>query len=506
MHHRRPTLLALLLTVAALALPASAHAAVSLQKVGDFNSPVFLTAAPGDPSRLYVVEQGSGTSATVQVVHNGVKQATPFLTLGGLVAGGERGLLSIAFRPDFQTSHLFYAYFNNSDGNVEVDELRATDGDHADGSYRHTVIVIPHPGATNHNGGTAMFGRDGHLYLAPGDGGTGGANARNKDSLLGKVLRIDPTPGGGYTIPADNPFAGATPGAGEVWSYGLRNPFRFTIDPTNGDLMIADVGEGTTEEVDWARTSQGGGRGADFGWNICEGSFATGSATTPCTTGTLPVIDQAADDGWHSIVAGYVVRDASLPSLLGRFLYGDVSLGKIYSARLTQPMASDKQFLIDLPSVVAFALGGNGCTYAASLDGPVYRLVEGAGVCALPAGAGGTQDKTAPKLRTRTKRRQRVLHNGGVIGYARCPAETCRISMSARVRIGKLSYPLHKVVKTDSKNKRVKLCVKLTKRVKTNLKRARRHHKRAIVDVGYRARDGAGNRSKLGRVRVRVTG
>jgi Glucose / Sorbosone dehydrogenase len=501
MHHRRPTLLALLLTVAALALPAGAHAAVSLHKVGDFNSPIFLAAAPGDASRLYVVER----AGTVQVVRNGVKQATPFLSLGGVDTNGERGLLSIAFPPNFQTSHLFYAYFNNTAGDIEVDELRAIDGDHQDPAYRHTVIVIPHPGATNHNGGTAMFGRDGHLYLAPGDGGTGGANAHDMNVLLGKVLRIDPTPGGGYTIPAGNPFVGVA-GRDEIWSYGLRNPFRFTIDPANGDLMIGDVGEGTTEEVDWAPAGQGGGRGADFGWNTCEGSFTTGSSTTPCTTGALPVIDQAADDGWHSIVAGYVVRDLSLPSLLGRFLYGDVSLGKIYSARLAQPMATDNQFLIDLPSVVAFALGGNGCTYAASLNGPVYRLVEGAGVCALPPAGAGTQDKTAPKVRTKTKRRQRVLHNGGVIGYARCPAEACRVSMSARVRIGKLSYPLHKVTKPATKNKRVKLRVKLTRRVKTNLKRARRHHKRAVVEVAYRARDGAGNRSKLGRARVLVTG
>ncbi len=270
--------------------------------------------------------------------------------------------------------------------------------------------------------------------------------------------------------------------------------------------MIADVGEGTTEEVDWARASQGGGRAADFGWDVCEGSFTTGSTSAACATGTLPVIDQFASDGWHSIVAGYVVRDASLPSLQGRFLYGDVSLGKIYSARLAQPMATDKQFLLDLPSVVDFGLGGNGCTYAASLDGPVYRLVEAAGACALPGAAGGAQDKTAPKLRTKTKRRQRVLHNGGVIGYARCPAESCKVAMSARIRIGKLSYPLHKVTKTGSRNKRVKLRVKLTRRAKTNLKRARRHHRRAVVDVAYRARDGAGNRSKLGRARVRVTG
>jgi hypothetical protein len=499
MHHRRAALVAILIAVAALALPAGAHAAVTLQKVGDFNSPIFLAAAPFDSHRLYVVER----SGTVRVVRDGVVLPDPFLTLSGVDLNGERGLLSIAFRPDFATSHLFYAYFNNSAGDIEVDELRATDGDHADASYRHTVITIPHPGATNHNGGTAMFGRDGHLYMATGDGGTGGANARDLNSRLGKVLRIDPTPGGGFTVPADNPFVGQ-PGDDAVWSYGLRNPFRFTIDPFTGDLMIADVGEGTTEEVDWAQASAGGGRGADFGWNICEGGFATGSTTTPCTTGTKPVIDQLADDGWHSIVAGYVVRDTSLPSLQGRFLYGDVSLGKVYSAQLAQPQAQDARPVIDLPSVVAFALGPYGCTYAASLNGPVYRLTEtGAANCNPPLVA---VDKTAPRLRTKTTRRQRVLHQRGVIGYARCPTESCKVSMSARVRIGKHSYPLHKVTKSASKNKRVKLRVKLTKRAKTNLKKARKRHKRAVVDVAYRARDAAANRSKLGRIRVRVIG
>jgi glucose/arabinose dehydrogenase len=502
MHHRRVALLTLLLAVAALvlALPAGAQAAVTLQKVGDFDAPIFITAAPGDPSRLYVVERGG----TVQVVRNGVKLGTPFLGLGGVNLDGERGLLSIAFPPDFQTSHFFYAYFNNDDGDIEVDQLRAIDGDRADPGYRHTVIKIPHPGASNHNGGTAIFGRDGHLYMATGDGGTGGGNARDPNSRLGKVLRIDPRPGGGYTVPADNPHAGGG-GAAEVWAFGLRNPFRFTIDPFNGDLMIADVGEGTTEEIDWAQASSGGGRGADYGWNLCEGSFVTGSSTTPCGLGTKPVIDQFADDGWHSIIAGYVVRDTTLPSLQGRFLYGDESLGKIYSARLAKPQAQDKRFLMDLDQLVAFTVGANGCTYAASLGGPVYRLTEtGAPNCLPPFVA--VQDKTAPRLRTKTKRRQRVLRQRGVIGYVRCPTEACRVSMSGRVRIGKLSYPLHKVTKRDPRNKRLKLRVKLTKRAKANLKRARKRHKRAIVDVAYRARDGAGNRSRLGRVRVRVTG
>jgi hypothetical protein len=501
MHHRRLALLTLLVAVAALGLPAGAHAAVSLQKVGDFDTPIFATAAPGDASRLYVVERGG----TVQVVHNGVKNPAPFLTLSGLSTDGERGLLSIAFSPGFQQNHLFYAYFNNTAGDVEVDELRALDADHADPSYRHKVIAIPHPGATNHNGGTLMFGRDGNLYMAPGDGGTGGANARSGDVLLGKMLRIHPTPGGGYTNPAGNPFIGRA-GSDQIWSFGLRNPFRFTIDPVSGDLMIADVGEGTTEEVDWARQSQGGGRGTDFGWNVCEGSWTVGSTTNPCHTGTLPVIDQFASDGWHSIIAGYLVRDTSLPSLQGRFLYGDNALGQVWSARLAQPLATDKRHVLDLPGLVAFALGGNGCTYAVSLNGPVYRITEtGASNC-LPPPAPPSADKTAPKLRTKTKRRQRVLHQHGVIGYVRCPTEACKVSMSGRLRIGKHSYSLKKVTKSGAANKRLKLRVKLSKRATLHLKSARKHHRRAVVDVGYRARDAAGNRSKLGRVKVRVTG
>jgi glucose/arabinose dehydrogenase len=498
MHHRR---LALLTTLLVLGFPAAAHAAVSLQKVGDFDTPIFATAVPSDASRLYVVERGG----TVQVVHNGVKNPAPFLTLSGVSTDGERGLLSIAFSPNFQQNHLFYAYFNNTAGDVEVDELRALDADHADPSYRREVIAIPHPGATNHNGGTLMFGRDGNLYLAPGDGGTGGANARSGDSLLGKMLRIRPTPGGGYTNPAGNPFIGRA-GSDQIWSFGLRNPFRFTIDPVSGDLMIADVGEGTTEEVDWARQSQGGGRGADFGWNVCEGRSTEGTTDEACHTGTLPVIEQRASDGWHSIIAGYLVRDTSLPSLQGRFLYGDNALGQVWSARLAQPLASDKRKLLDLPGLVAFALGGNGCTYAVSLNGPVYRITEtGASNCRPPAPAPAA-DKTPPKLRTKTKRRQRVLHQHGVIGYARCPTEACKVSMSGRVRIGKHSYALKKVTRTGARNKRLKLRLKLTKRATMHLKRARRGHRRAVVNVAYRARDASGNRSKLGRVKVRVTG
>jgi glucose/arabinose dehydrogenase len=501
MHDRRASLLTLLVAVAAFALPASAHAAVSLQKIGDFDTPIFVTAAPGDSSRLYVVER----AGVVRVVHDGATETDPFLTLSGVDTTGERGLLSIAFPPNFQTTHLFYAYFNNvSDGSIEVDELRASDADHADPSYRHQIINIPHPGADNHNGGTAMFGRDGHLYLAPGDGGTGGANSRDKDSLLGKVLRIDPTPGGGHTSPADNPFFGpAVAGADEVWSYGLRNPFRFTIDPVNGDMMIADVGQSTTEEVDWAQAAGGGGRGVDYGWNVCEGSFLMGSTTSPCTTGTLPVIDEPASQGWHSIIAGYVVRDQSLPSLQGRFLYGDEALGKIFSAKLAQPHATDQQPVIDLPALTAFGLDGNGCTYAVSLNGPVYRLVENAATPCSATAAAPPPTKKGPVLFTKTTRRQRVLHNGGVIGYGRCKNESCKVAMSGKLRIGKKSYSLIHTERTAGA-KRVKLRTRLTGRARSALRSALRHHRRATVAVAYRARALGGRRSALKHATVRV--
>ncbi|HYP47221.1 MAG TPA: PQQ-dependent sugar dehydrogenase, partial [Thermoleophilaceae bacterium] len=339
----------LLLPVLLLLLcPALAAAEVRVEKVGDFDSPVFLAAAPGDYSRLYVVEKGG----KVRVHRGGSTLAAPFLSHfpGELSAGYEQGLLSLVFRPDFQASRLLYVYYTDSEGDQRVDELRAASADRVDSTYRRKVIEIPHRAAANHNGGTIAFGPDGHLYLAPGDGGNGQAgNAQNKESLLGKVLRIDPTPGGGYSVPADNPFVGQ-PGADEIWSYGLRNPYRFTVDPVTGDLAIGDVGQNTTEELNFVPARQGAGRGVNFGWNTCEGSFLTGSTTASCNlASTAPVLEHLQSAGWKSIVAGYVVRDPSLPSLSGRLIYGDVSLGQVWSAEPTTPKARDAKRLLNLP-------------------------------------------------------------------------------------------------------------------------------------------------------------
>jgi hypothetical protein len=514
----------LLAALTLLACPAVAAAEVRLQKVGGFDSPVYLTAAPGDFSRLYVVEK----EGTVRVHRGGQTLPTPFidLTPGELTAVGERGLLSLAFRPDFQTSRLLYIYYTDAEGDVRIDELRARDPDRVDSDYRRKVLEIPHPDAANHNGGTITFGPDGHLYVGPGDGGRGkAANAQDKESLLGKVLRIRPTPGGGYSVPGDNPLVGQ-PGRDEIWSLGLRNPYRFTVDPVSGDLAIGDVGEATTEELNYVPRAQGGGRGANFGWNRCEGSFLTGNTTAVCDLGVLPVVDHAQSAGWRSIIAGYVVRDASLPSLAGRLVYGDFSLGQLWSARPATPKASDARRLLDLPGVSSLSLDAGGCLYATSLHGPVYRIVERATEipCPAPPSAGGlgggggggggggvrpggsgapAPDTARPRIRTRVSPRQGVLEQRGVTAFARCN-EACRVSMSATVRIGRRTFELRKVTVAVRANRRVKLRVVLTKRAAKALRGARGKRRRAYVKVALRARDRSRNRSRLVRATVRV--
>jgi hypothetical protein len=508
-----------LLTLALLvALPvAGASAEVRLQKVGDFSEPLHVTGAPGDASRLYVVEQ----EGTIQVFRSGVKRQ--FVDLRSVVrgaadpgAGGEEGLLSMAFPPDFQTSRRFYVYFTQADGAANrVEELRAPTGDGADPASRRLVISIPHADASNHNGGQLQFGPDGLLYLAPGDGGTGGAPARDLESLLGKLLRIDPRGAapGAYTAPADNPYVGL-PGRDEIWLYGLRNPFRFSFDRANGDLVLGDVGQGTTEEIDHLPTASGRGRGADLGWNVCEGSFVTGSTTTPCslTGSVLPAIEKLQDpDGYQSIIPGYVVRDPSLPSLLGRLVYGDFFVQRPRSARLAADGgdATDDREIgpqVSISALSSFGQDAGGCIYATSRNGPVYRLVEndtripcGAAVSIGSPGPGG-----APRLTVRVPKRQRVLRLRGVVAYARC-SERCSVAMGGRVRIGRRSYELRRATsRSVAAGKRIRIKARLTKRGSRAVRRALRDGRRPKAGVGLRARDVAGNGSRLARRTVRV--
>jgi glucose/arabinose dehydrogenase len=511
MHHRRVALLAALIAPAALVAPGPANAA-TLTDLGSFTQPVYLAAPPGDDSRLMVVQK----EGVIRVVSSGaqgtfldVDAAVP----NGVQSTGEQGLLSMAFAPDYATSGRFYVYYTADDGTTtdgshnRVDEFTVSPNrSQADPTSRHLVIELPHnTGAANHNGGQIAFGPDGKLYIAPGDAATS-ANSQSANNVLGKVLRIAPTPGGGYTSPPDNPYAApGNPGRDEILHVGLRNPYRFSFDRLTGDLIVGDVGESTEEEVTLLPAGTPGGR--NLGWPICEGPC--GGSPPPNYFGPALYYSQGSP---RAVTGGVVVRDASLPELYGCYVYGDFYEGAIRATTL-RPQAQaghGPTTGLSVDGLAGFGQDNAGRVYAAALNGGhVYRIdatgaPRAACATAVPSGAGG--DKTAPKLRTKTKRRQRVLHQHGVIGYGRCPGESCKISMSGRVRIGKLSYPLHKVTKAASADKRLRLRVKLTKRAKANLKKARKRHKRAVVDVAYRARDAAGNRSKLGRIRVRVTG
>ena len=523
---------ALLASVILLAsLPAGAAAEVTLHPVGDFSEPVQVTGAPGDDERLYVVEQ----AGTIDVVRNGVTSEFANLT-AAVEHGGEQGLLSMAFAPDFATSRRLYVYYTQDGGQANrIDELRAPTGDAVDPASRRLVLSIPHTTATNHNGGQIQFGPDGMLYLATGDGGDTPAAARDLDSLLGKLLRIDPRGAvdGQYTVPADNPFVGQAGARAEIWASGLRNPFRFSFDRATGDLVLGDVGEGTTEEINLLANAAGRGRGADFGWNVCEGSWLVGSTTMPCTVAgsVLPVIEKTQTEGYQSIIPGYVVRDPSLPSLQGRLVYGDYFVDRPRSAIVGPSGASDDRDIgpdVVVPGLAGFGEDAAGCIYVASRNGPVYRLVENdtAVPCALPptsppgpspaspttngsaaAGQPGASppaaDRGRPVLTTRVKNRQRVLRLRGVVVYVRCN-EPCRVSAGGRLWIGPRVYRLRRATKPSVAEERVRLRVRLTERSRRALRAALRVGKRPTVRIVVRARDAAGNPSRLMRRTVDV--
>jgi glucose/arabinose dehydrogenase len=376
----------------ALALPAcgssadtadTAHTSgrVGLKKIGEFSEPTYVAGAPGFPRLLFVVER----AGKIVVLDHGRRRSRPFLDISAdTTTDVERGLLSVAFPPDYEQSKRFYVYFTNTAGNIEIDEYRRATPTRADAGSRRRVIVIPHPVNANHNGGQLQFlGED--LYLGTGDGGSAGDppnNAQNKNVLLGKLLRIDPRRSGGkpYTVPDDNPFVGR-PGRDEIYSYGLRNPFRFSFDSGGAGepkLVIGDVGQNRFEEIDY--TTVAAAAGANFGWDALEGDapYTEENGGTPNPGGTTkPVYVYSHDrDGSCSVIGGYVVRDRSLPSLYGRYVYADLCEGELRSMQLHRGRAGDDRKLgihVDSPS--SFGVDDAGHLYVASLEGPVYRLV-----------------------------------------------------------------------------------------------------------------------------------
>ena len=349
---------------------------VQLLPLGNFDEPTYLTAPRGD-RRRFVVERGG----RILVVKGGRVLQEPFLDISGEVTtGGESGLLSMAFAPDYARSGRFYVYYTDQEGFPTIAQFRRSSGnpDRADPGSRRTTMRVAHS-RFNHKGGQVQFGPDGKLYAAFGDGGGGGDpddNAQNLGRILGKMVRIEPLPNGGYTIPADNPFANRSGARREVYAYGLRNPYRFSFDRRTGGLTIGDVGQDAIEEIDHV---PGPGRGAaprggyNFGWDVFEGRDSYEGGRAPGHV--PPVIAHSQDGGFCSIIGGYVIRDPSLGrGWTGRYIYGDYCNPGIRLASLRRGSAASRSSGLRVSGLVSFGEDGRGRVYAVSLNGPVYRI------------------------------------------------------------------------------------------------------------------------------------
>lgn len=345
------------------------------------SAPVFMTAPPNDVARLFVVEQG-GLIRILDAL-NGAPRPAPFLDIRGLLStGGERGLLGMAFDPEYSTNRRFYVFYTNGSGALVVARYLAdaSNADLADPSSAAVLKTIAHPDS-NHNGGMLAVGPDRCLYVATGDGGGSGDpdnNGQTTSSLLGKILRLDPLTGNACTNAVENPFAGGG-GAPEVWSFGLRNPWRFSFDRQNGALYIGDVGQAQREEVD-AVIGPNAGRGNNFGWRLMEG-FLCFNPSDGCNSGglTLPVLDYAHDGGACSITGGYVYRGTTIPSANGTYFYADYCAGFVRSFQLQggQPGAQASWPLLTPPGnqITSFGEDARGELYLMTQSGGLFRIV-----------------------------------------------------------------------------------------------------------------------------------
>jgi len=339
------------------------------------SAPVFLS-QPLNDGRIFVVEQGG----RIRLIRNGVLQTTPFLDITSRVlSGGERGLLSVAFHPNYATNHFFYVYFTTqTNGDIRVERFTTTSNpDVADPTTSKLIITAAHSQFANHNGGLLSFGPDGMLYAGLGDGGGGGdplGNGQNFNSLLGSLLRLDVDHGDPYAIPADNPFVNQANHRGEIWAKGLRNPWRYAFDATTSLLYIADVGQNLHEEVDVVGTNQGG---LNYGWNIMEGATCYNATSCNQTGLTLPIIDYTHSGGACSITGGYVYRGSAIPGIRGHYFYSDYCAGFIKSFRYSNGAAVDqKDWGLTTPFVTSFGLDFAGEMYVMSGD-TILKLAQG---------------------------------------------------------------------------------------------------------------------------------
>jgi glucose/arabinose dehydrogenase len=336
------------------------------------SSPVFLTAPPGDP-RLFVVEQ----TGRIRVIKNGQTLSTPYLDLAAKVTCcGERGLLGMAFHPQFASNGFFYVNYTGAGGHTVIERYHAMpSSDVADASSASLVLGFNQPFA-NHNGGMLAFGPDGMLWIGTGDGGSGGDpqnNGQTLTTLLGKMLRIDVNVAGApYGIPPSNPFATLSTNRREIWGWGLRNPWRYSFDRADGTLYVADVGQGTWEEVHVVPYTQSS---VNYGWRIMEGNHCYNATTCDRTGLNIPLHEYGHADGHCSITGGYVYRGQAIPNLRGRYFYSDYCTGFLRSFRLENGAAVEHMTwdVGALGNVTSFGEDSSGELYILG-DGTVFRI------------------------------------------------------------------------------------------------------------------------------------
>jgi len=357
----------------------------AIQSIGTFVDPTFLTAPTGDSTRVLVTER----AGRVRLLKSGALQNGSFLDLRGKIsAADEDGLYSLAFHPQYQTNGRFYAFYTNLDGDIRIVRyIVSSNPDSADESQADTILAIPHPlaGTTlpfgNHHGGQLQFGPDGKLYVSLGDGGCCGdplQNGQRKQTLNGKLLRIDVSGATGYTVPADNPFVADASYAPEIWAWGFRNPWRFSFDKQTGDLYIGDIGDASWEEID-AAAAPNAGKGINYGWSVLEGTHCR---IAGCNTSglTMPVTEYGHTNNQCSVTGGYVYRGTRVNQLIGHYMYADFCAGFVLSFLYAGGQATQgRNWTSELSpggSIVSFGEDARGDVYIVTYAGPVYRIVE----------------------------------------------------------------------------------------------------------------------------------
>ena len=343
-----------------------------------FNNPLYVDHAGDGTNRLFVVEQ----AGTIKVFENesSTSSSTTFLDISDrLISGGERGLLGLAFHPNYENNGYFYVnYTADNGGNTVISrfEVSSSDPDLADANSETILLEYSQP-YTNHNGGYITFGPDGFLYISSGDGGSGGdpdGNAQDRTNLLGNILRIDvdgSENGNNYAIPSDNPFVGnAQNFREEIFAYGLRNPWRFSIDSETGQILAGDVGQNQLEEIDIIESA------GNYGWNIMEGTECYQSDSCDQSGLILPIWEYGRSEG-VSVTGGYIYRGPSLNDLTGNYIYGDFGTGKIWSLDISDLDNPENTELMDTDlQISSFGTDADNELYITAFDGNIYRIVE----------------------------------------------------------------------------------------------------------------------------------